>query len=116
MLGLRDITVRRAAASTWGSDGRSAPASTADTTIRGSWQPLNGKEAALLSESDRASDRRKMYTASEVRTVDQHGEKEADRLSVDAGTTWFKAMAIADYDSGAPIPHYRVELLREREA
>jgi hypothetical protein len=114
ILGLRSLTLRRHGASTWGSDG--APtSSTSDSTISGSWQPLNGKEIALLPEGERASDRRKMYTQAEVRTVDQHGGAAADLVSPDGGTTWFKAMKVADYDSAAPIPHYRVELVRLRE-
>ena len=112
MLGIGTLNLRRTSAVTWAA-GR-ATATTADTTFSGSWQPLNGREIAMLPEGERASDRAKVYTATVLRTVDQHSDTEADLVSRD-GSTWYKCLIAKPYFDNTPIPHYRIEVVRVQE-
>lgn len=116
MLGEGDIVVHRAAPTTWGADGRPV-ATRSELAIRGSVQPLNGKEAELLPEGDRASDHRKLYTQADLRTVEQHGSTDADEVDVEEGgaTVRYRVMAAQPYGPKSPRPHVRAKLVRVRE-
>lgn len=113
ILGIETLNLRRSGASAWAA-GR-ATASTTDTTFLGSWQPLNGREASLLPEGERASDYIKVYTKEVLNTVDQHGKLRADQISRD-GSAWFKVLTSVPYFANATIPHYKVKAKRLQEA
>lgn len=113
ILGLATLHLRRSAVQAWGSDGR-ASATTTDSTFSGSWQPLDGREIAMLPEGERASDRAKVFTATLLRTTDQRTGTPADLVSQD-GSAWFKVLEVRPYSANAPLPHYRVELARVQE-
>ena len=80
--------------------------------IMASVQPLNGNDLELLPEGDRAEDSRRLYTASEVRTADQHCGRPADQIIIDGKT--YKVIEVKRQRS--VIPHYRVLCVRLREA
>jgi hypothetical protein len=113
ILGLITVNLRRFGVTTWAAGRGSATPTT--STFKGSWQPLNGREIAMLAEGERASDHAKIFTTTLLRTADQHGKTAADNVNRD-GSTWFKVLKVGPYFSNAPIPHYRVEVVRLREA
>ncbi len=85
LLGAADIERRRYAAGTWDSTGSYVRGATTVGTISASVQPLNGKDTKSLEEGERASDWRKVYTASDLEPVDQTEGADAagDRLLID---------------------------------
>lgn len=106
------VTRRRYAAYTTNSSGIRTRGAAVDTTIGADVQPLNGKEIALLPEGARASDSRKAYTATELRTEDQHLGLPADEVVI--GGVTFKVLKVEQQI--AVIPHYRATLIRIGEA
>ena len=112
ILGRESITLRRQSGSvSWGSDGRPS-ASTADTTIQASVQPLGERELQRLPEGFRQRDPRRIYTESELRTADQHGDTVADLVVIDSVV--YQVQSVTRHRS--VIPHYRGLLLRIQEA
>lgn len=75
------ITLRRPDAGSW-VDGRWTSAGTVtDTTITASIQPLTGEEMQELPAGRRLSEAYKMYTSTQVRTVQDAGSNQnADRV------------------------------------
>lgn len=112
ILGLITIALRRSGVQTW-SAGR-ATATTATSSFKGGWQPLNGEEIAMLPAGERASDHAKIYTTTLLRTSDQHTKIPADNVNRD-GSTWFEVLKVEPYNAETPIPHYRVEIVRLQE-
>jgi len=113
ILGLRTLNLRRYSVPTWAA-GR-ATATPATSTFLGSWQPLNGREIAMLPEGERSSDRAKIYTTTLLNTSEQGTKIQADEVNRD-GFAWFKVLKVGPYFDESPIPHYRVEVVRLQEA
>ena len=113
ILGLETLNLRRNAATVWAA-GRGTSTPTA-STFQGSWQPLSGREIALLPEGERATNYAKVYTETALNTSDQHTKVSADLISRD-GSAWFKVLTSVPYFTNAPIPHYKALAKRAQEA
>ena len=112
ILGSESVTLRRQSGSpTLGADRRFS-VSTADTTISASVQPLGEQEMQRLPEGFRKRQPRRIYTTSELRTVDQHGSTVADQVVIDGVV--YQVQSVTRHRS--VIPHYRGLLLRLQEA
>lgn len=114
LLATRDVTRQRfATAGTWGADGlKTEPAST-DTTIQATGpQPLSGVDLKTLTEAERASDLRKIYSESELRTLSQHDDRAADRVVIDGVTYEVRKVM----EQPAVIPHWKALVVRLLEA
>ena len=114
LLATRPMTRQRfATAGTWGTDGlKTEPAST-DTTIQATGpQPLSGTDLATLTEAERATDMRKIYSETELRTLSQHDDRAADRVVIDGVTYEVRKVS----EQTAVIPHWRALIVRLLEA
>lgn len=112
ILGSESLTRRRYAVGTWGVDGTFTAGATTDSTIRGSFQPLNGQELATLPEGERHADQRKVYTRTELRVASQEEGIQADRVSQD-GTIFYEVRQVERQRT--ILPHYKVRLVRVQE-
>lgn len=87
------------------------PAST-ESSIRGSFQPLDGKEREALPEGVRQSETIKMYTKSDLRTADQHEGTPADEIEYDG-----RRFVVYQADKWPKLlSHYKALLIRKQEA
>lgn len=77
--------VSRRTATTTGTDGRTVLGTESTFNIDASVQNLTGKELQQLSESQRTSERRNLWTLSTLRTLAAAGA--ADRVTID-GAVW----------------------------
>lgn len=93
--------------------GRYVAGASTSTTIRGSVQPLSGKETQTLPEGERRRDWLKVYTHTELVPVDQHGgaATSGDRLVIDGITYEVRTTA----RQRSVIPHYRAFVVRVQE-
>lgn len=117
MLGVQNITRRTYAAGAYTSGDFVRGAST-DSTIRGTFRPMPERETQLLEGGQRARDPRVLYTTTELQLVDQHTGAVADRVSPDAGATWFELVKAFDGSPPAGTPairHHRYVALRVQE-
>lgn len=112
ILGEENLTRRRYAAGSWVSGVYVAGAAT-NSTIRGSFQPLNGEELATLPEGERHADQRKVYTTTALQTARQEEGLVADQVSQD-GTVFYEVRQVERQRS--IIPHYKVRLVRVQES
>lgn len=113
ILGAEPLTRRRYAAGAWGSDGTFTRGAATDSTIRGSFQPLDGEEVASLPEAERSLDQRLVLTRTELRVARQEEGIPADEVSQD-GSVWYEVREVA-YDR-AVLPHYEARVVRVQEA
>ena len=114
ILGAEPITRRRFASGARGADGRYTPGASTDTTILASVQPLEGRDREILPEGERQTDGIKVYTESDVRTVNQHGGaggNTPDRLIFDGLV--YEVRNVSRQRS--IIPHYRAFALLLQE-
>lgn len=116
ILGAFPVTLRRYAAGSRGSDGRWAPGSTTDTTIRASVQPLTERQLASLPEGERQTDQRKVLTTTALRVGRQSEDTQGDRLSWDGGTTWYEVRQADEWFAVLPHTEARVARLDETDA
>ena len=114
-LASESVTLRRPSGGAWNSSGAWSGDSTADTTITASVQPFGARELQLLPEGWRSRQPRKIYTETELRTVDQHGETSADRI-VDTDTVVYLVMSVERQRTLVGLAHYKGTLLRLDEA
>jgi len=86
MLGAQDITLRRYAVGSVGSDGRRSEGSSADTTISADVQDIPGRDRQLLPEGKRQSQGLRLYvpSANPLRTANQYTGTRADQVIVDS--------------------------------
>lgn len=114
LLGARAMTRQRfATAGTWGSDGLKTEPSSTDTTIQATGpQPLSGVDLKTLTEAERASDLRKIYSETELRTLNQHDDRAADRIVIDGVTYEVRKV----FPQPAIIPHWKALIVRLVEA
>lgn len=112
LLGERDVTRRRRTGGTR-TAGRWTPGSAVDTTIRGSVQPLGGRDRLVLPEGLRQSVGKKVYTAvrGDLRAADQATGLEGDEVVIDG-----EVYTVVHVDNEHPlIGHDRAFLLRTKE-
>jgi hypothetical protein len=111
ILGQRDITRRRYAVGSRGSDGRWTAGAATDSTIQGSVQPADGDELATLPEGDRSKRARKVYTETELRTGAQEEELAPDRLVFD-GEVWEVREVAREHST---LAHYKAIVVQLQE-
>lgn len=113
ILSTEPVTLRRrTSTTTWGSDGRPAAPSTADSTIEASVQPLGERELQNLTEGQRQRSPRRIYTTTALQTADPDTDLDADEIIIDGET--FQVQSITRHRT--VLPHYRGLLLRALEA
>ena len=113
ILGTESATLKRFAAGSYSSTGEWTDGTGTTSTISASWQPLNGRELAMLPEGERQRDQRKVYTLTALITSDPRTGLQADHLSLD-GSTWYKVEQVEH--ERAVIPHYKARVVRIQEA
>ena len=112
ILGEETVTLRRTTtALVVGSDGRPSTPTTADTSIKMSYQPMGEQEMQNLPEGQRQRDPHKGYTETALRTVDQAGDLYADKIVVDSVV--FQIQSVTRQRK--LIPHWRAIMLRVQE-
>lgn len=112
ILGQESLTFKRFAAGSRGTDGRWTDGAATSTTLLGSVQPMNGNDLSTLPEGERSRRGRKVYTTTELRTVDQAAGTAADQLQIDG--EWWEVRSVANERS--VIAHYKVLVLALQEA
>lgn len=111
LLGERDLVRRRFGTPTY-VDGRPTTGTPADTTFRGSVQPMNGRDRQVLPEGVRAMDGKKVYCPrGTLRVDDQHAGISADQVLIDS-----VPYVVFHVDDEHPlIGHDRSYVMRVRE-
>lgn len=111
MLGATLITVQRIGAGAH-INGVWVPGAVTEVQVRGSLQPINARELALLPEGERARGRWKLYTDDLLRTADPTAATEADRVLWEGRT--LTVVQVRSYaHTGLSLAHYRCELVEE---
>ncbi len=113
LLGSRPITLRRFAASTRGSDGRSAKGAPTDSKIQASVQPTPLNLMATLEEGDRRRQPRFVMTRTPIKVGSQYTTVEADHIIVDG--VEYELRQAGEWDSASPRPHFEAIALRIQE-
>lgn len=113
MLGTATHSWRRFAAGSAGTDGRYVEGSITSSTLRGSLQPATGDDVETLPEGERSKRVRVLFTATELRTVDQSARTSADQVSVDGD--WYEVRTVKPYGT-TPLAHRRVVLVAVQES
>lgn len=113
-LGKQDIVRIRRTGATVGTDGRRAAATEVQDTIKGTINPIPGREIHLLPEGERESGQHRLLTTFEVRGSfsDDDAPELADHILFQ-GHRW-EIRDVQIYDSFAPIPHYAARIRRIR--
>lgn len=112
ILGLQTATLYRYGAETRDpGTGRTIKPTATTSTIRGSFQPLNGKDRKALPEGVRTSETLKVYTKSAIRTADQHDGTPADEI--DYNGRRFVAYTVEEWPTLQD--HYKALLIRKQE-
>lgn len=106
-LGARDVSVQRRAASTV-TGFVNVPGATSTFTIRGTVQPLNGREFYRLPDGLRSRVTHKLYSTVELFTVKAGSPQPPDRVLV--GGEWMEVHKVEPHGDGAPIPHFKYML------
>ncbi len=96
---------------TWGTDGRHSKSATTDVAGTGSIQPPSGNTLAMLDLGERARFARRVFTALELRTSDQHTEVPADLVVIDSVV--YKVVHVNRWRQ--ILPHYEATIVRVRE-
>lgn len=111
MLGETTLQLHRTAAGTH-VNGVWVPGAVTEITIRGSLQPINARELALLPEGERTRGRWKLYTRTPLRTANPAEYTEADRIAWQGRT--LTVVQVRDYAHvGGSLAHYRADLVEE---
>ena len=91
--------------------GRTVRGSPISSTIRGSFQPLDGKEREALPEGVRQSETMKVYTKTNLRTSDQNTNSPADEIEYDG-----RRFVVYQVDKWPKLlSHYKALLIRKQE-
>lgn len=110
MIPRRILTVRRYAAGTYSTTtGKWIEGSTSDFTIGASVQPLRGKEMELLPEARRESQAYKLYTDTQLFTVDTSSSENPDRVQING--TWHEVLIVEDWQNDV-ISHYKIVVVK----
>ncbi len=80
LLGFVDVTIIRRAPGSRGVDGIWQEGAESTLIVKGSIQPLSGKELRQLTEGRRMGGRLKLYTKAELKTVNQDTAQNADLI------------------------------------
>lgn len=111
MLGKRTISYIRRTVAVASATGRPSTSLAAAVEFEASVQPLNGIEIQQLPEGERSRDSRKLYTTTALRTASAGSGAAADRIVIDGAN--YEVHTVQPYDTMAPLPHYKVVVLRE---
>lgn len=110
ILGAQPITLQRFTAGV-GADRRGTLTLESETTIMASVQPLTDRQRQALPELLRQSVDKRLYTRSEVRTVDQLNGTPGDRIVIDGEV--FEVVAVKRWPQ--LLAHYEVDIQRAKE-
>lgn len=107
----RTITRTRYAAGTWGSAGQFTAGASASTSIIAAVQGATDQDMQSLDEGERRREAKRVYTTTQLRTVDQHNQTPADTLTIDGVVYQVRRVDIYSL----VIPHYRAIAVRVQE-
>jgi len=113
ILTLTTITRKRYASGSRGTDGRWSTTSSTSSITGSEPQTLSAQELQMLPEGERNADSRVFFTTADVRTSSQHDGVEADHVSWDSGTTYYRVLQVEPHGL---YDHNRVTVSRVREA
>lgn len=101
------FTVTRASAGSW-TKGRYVEGGTSTFEITGSVQPMGPKETELLPEAYRTKRAYRVYTATELKTVDVPNSVSADSISIDGSD--YEVIDVSYWRQ--MMPHYKAIVVR----
>lgn len=112
LINLREYIVKRASSGDDGyydDDGNfiNGDQDSGQFTIRGNLQPITGKDLQLLGDGFKATDIRKLYTLTELKTLDEDSETEADLVIID--TKEYQVQIVEPW-IGRRLSHFKVLL------
>jgi len=97
-----------------GSDGRAIQPARTVSTISATVQPI-GKKMIMVPEGYRSSDARRMFSRTELRTVDQYTETGADHILIDGVEFQVQSVEPRPARTISPLRHTESMLLRLRK-
>lgn len=97
-------------------DGRYVPGDTETLTIRGSLQPIGGREIKLLEEGERVKDHFFFYSNEPLSIIDTKALGRSDVMEINGET--YKVIDVEGWQNqpgfgGHTLPHYKTRLYRE---
>lgn len=106
---VRKFSVERGSAGAY-VNGAFVPGATTTLVVLGSVQPLNGRELENLPEGQRVKESIKIYTATELKTVDEVNQIKAD-VVIDGGKRY--EVQTVDRHSMSLGSHFKVTAFKE---
>jgi len=97
-----------------GNDGRAIPPTRTESTISATIQPVRNR-MVILPEGYSSSDARRMFSRTELRTVDQYNETGADRITVGGETFQVQSVKPRPARTLSPLRHTESLLLKLRK-
>jgi hypothetical protein len=97
--------------------GRYVPGSTETVTIKGSLQPLRGKEIKMIAEGERIQDHFTFYSDKPLVIINTKTFADADKVAINGDT--YRVVGVeswqsqAGFSSKVDLPHYKSILKRE---
>lgn len=85
---------------------------TAQFDIKGSLQPITGNDLQILPEGLKRTDLKKLYTRTELRSLDDGNETEADKINIDGSV--YEVHSVEKW-VGRRLQHYKVLLVKEEK-
>lgn len=101
----KTLLVRRYAAGDYNTSGNWVEGTPGDFNILASVQPLRGKEMEMLPEARRESQAYKLYTDTQLLTINTTAKTNSDRVQIEGN--WFEVL-IAEPWQNTIIDHYKV--------
>lgn len=117
LIDLQDFTVLRADPADEGyyddnGDWIEGDNTTAQFDIQGSLQPITGNDLQLLPDGLKRTDVRKLYTKTELRSINDDTEQEADKITIDGSD--YEVHSVEKW-VGRRLQHYKVLLVKEEK-
>lgn len=92
-------------------DGVWTPGAESTFTVRGSLQPLTGRELLVVPEGERGRARWALYTTTELQTADEAAATDADRVAWRGRS--LVVVKVEDWSHMGRLAHYRCELVED---
>lgn len=108
----RDVKViRMGSQGHYDSQGMYVPGKDQSFTIKGSIQPVSGREMQFLPDGMRAREVYKFYTDTKLAVVSEDKSKAADRLVIDGKK--FEVVTVEDWSRHLNLTHYKCMIVRD---
>ncbi len=110
-----DVTLRRPDSGGTYAKGEWQDASSTDTIIKGSIQPLSGNELLQLEEGERTRELRKIYTFEELKTASEGADQTESDIIIYNGQEYevIKTLPYLDPGPYIELPHCKAIIARK---